>query len=286
MTVGVSLDAQLVSLGFAIESELATQHVEQLGELTSKQSLPNDDEEVVQDDMQSSVIERGLASYAWSMDDSYVWVTGSADDYAEEPSPSPAMVDSNVWDDDFVDDFDVEQQDNDCETERQDDADCDDQGLVQSLSFSEPEFLGQEEEVQEQPVDDQSHFLVDPSASLPVTAGSSERIIVKLYLDEGNIHRFSFERDQLSFERLQERVAHNLVQRADSPAECRAYAVTYEDDEGDRIAVCSQEELCEALRVHEECLWPALCDGEQPILRLHVRPVALGPALSNGYIFA
>lgn len=208
-------------------------------------------------DSLQTVIERDLASYAWSMDDSYVWLTGSAE---QQLKMEPTVIDEDDPDTEHVPDQVLEQ-----EPEPE-------VPLIQSLSLST--LLAEQAE---------------PCAVVPQVEPRSEQqwIVVKLYLDAGNIHRFSFARDQLSFERLQERVAHNLLQRADSPADCRAYAVTYEDEEGDRIAVCSQEELCEALRVHEDCIWPFLPAGELPILRLHVRPVAVGnAALNQGYIIA
>jgi len=221
----------------------------------------DEEQERVQDEGEASMplTERGLASYAWSMDDSYVWLSGSAD---VEPSAPLAEQELPAW-----------------QAEESADADI---PLIKSISLST--LLAEEEAVQLAP----SHC--EPLVELPTREEEQDgdrRIVVKLYVDEGNIHRFSVPRGQLSFERLQERVAHNLLQRLDAPAECRAYAVTYEDEEGDRIAVCSQEELEEALRVYETYLWADLQAGDLPIMRIHVRPVTVGPeALNNGYILA
>jgi len=107
--------------------------------------------------------------------------------------------------------------------------------------------------------------------------------LIKFYFSADNIHRISVPRSCLSFDQLQERVANHLVQRKNTLAECQAYAMAYDDDEGDRVAICSQEELDEALRVHEEQIWPSNPDTPA-LLRFFVKPIGSAPALNNGYI--
>jgi hypothetical protein len=135
-------------------------------------------------------------------------------------------------------------------------------------------------------------ILLQPQSQslVPTTTNNSDDdtpIVIKFYFAEDNIHRISMNRSMLSFDRLQERVANHLVQRKNVSAECQAYAITYQDEEGDHVAVCSQEELGEALRVFEQFVWPAQKPSSAPLLRFYVRPIPSASAArlnNSGYI--
>jgi hypothetical protein len=121
-----------------------------------------------------------------------------------------------------------------------------------------------------------------PAATPVVEDERSEQVVVvKLYYSASDIHRLGLTRRTLNFAKLYDYAATYLQSKcqqakADLPL---AFALTYLDDEGDTIHLCSEEELAEALRLHDDVFWT---DGKQPLLRLHIK--SLEVAANDGHI--
>jgi hypothetical protein len=140
-----------------------------------------------------------------------------------------------------------------------------------------------EQEPQVEQEQQMEQFLTDSSAMFESTDGQpSTTVVVKLYYSSSDIHRLGLKRSTFTFAKLADYAGAYLYSKCQLLAKSalpRAFALTYIDDEGDVIHLCSEEELVEALRLHEEVFW---VDGKQPILRLHIK--SLDIALNDGHI--
>jgi len=112
---------------------------------------------------------------------------------------------------------------------------------------------------------------------------SEQVVVVKLYYSSSDIHRLGLARSAFTFAKLFDYAGAYLQSKCQQllakSALPRAFALTYVDDEGDVIHLCSEEELAEALRLHEQVFWTA---GQQPVLRVHIKSLEM--AANDGHI--
>lgn len=129
--------------------------------------------------------------------------------------------------------------------------------------------------------------VVTPAAAAAVVSEAEEKseqvVVVKLYYSSSDIHRLGLARSTFTFAKLFDYAGAYLQSKCQQllakSALPRAFALTYVDDEGDVIHLCSEEELAEALRLHEQVFWTP---GQQPVLRVHIKSLEM--AANDGHI--
>lgn len=129
--------------------------------------------------------------------------------------------------------------------------------------------------------------VVTPAAAAVVSEeekSNEQVIVVKLYYSSSDIHRLGLARSAFTFAKLFDYAGAYLQSKCQQllakSALPRAFALTYVDDEGDVIHLCSEEELAEALRLHEQVFW--VTPGQQPVLRVHIKSLEM--AANDGHI--
>jgi hypothetical protein len=160
-------------------------------------------------------------------------------------------------------------------------------GAEDFVLIEELEALGAQEQEQklEQQVEQMEQSLTTTTSSFMFESGDglpSTTVVVKLYYSSSDIHRLGLKRNTFTFAKLYDYAGAYLDSKCQQLAKSalpRAFALTYIDDEGDVIHLCSEEELVEALRLHEEVFW---VDSKQPVLRLYIKPIDM--ALNGGNI--
>jgi len=95
-------------------------------------------------------------------------------------------------------------------------------------------------------------------------------VVVKLYYSPSDIHRMGLVKSSLTFAQVYAHANAYLNARCQVDVRPSTFVLTYIDDEGDVIHLCSEEELKEAIKLHDECFWT---DDKQPVLRLHIKPI-------------